>query len=88
MPYVPSLALRLAMVAAGDLDAMLVKANSHDWDIAAADLILSEAGGVLLDAAGGRPELATRDPSHRELVAGSQEAARLLLPAIGVDALR
>jgi len=83
MPYVPSLALRLAMIASGDLDATLVKANSHDWDIAAADLILAEAGGVILDAKGERPRLAEADPGHGELVAGGVEAARWLLPAIG-----
>jgi NADH-quinone oxidoreductase subunit B len=44
--YIPSLAYRLAMVAEGSLDASFVKPNSHDWDLAAADLILGEAGGV------------------------------------------
>lgn len=44
MPYVPSLALRLAMVAQGKLDATLVKPKSAFWDIAAADVILNEAG--------------------------------------------
>jgi myo-inositol-1(or 4)-monophosphatase len=47
LPKIPSLALRIAKVAAGALDAALVSANSHDWDIAAADLILEEAGGRL-----------------------------------------
>ena len=40
------------MVADGSLDASFVKPNSHDWDLAAADLILREAGGSLLDAGG------------------------------------
>ncbi len=88
MPYVPSLALRLAMIASGDLDATLVKANSHDWDIAAADLILAEAGGVILDPRGERPRLADADPGHGELVAGGAEAARRLLPAIGEETRR
>ncbi|WP_411033235.1 3'(2'),5'-bisphosphate nucleotidase CysQ [Shinella sp. BYT-45] len=46
--HVPSLAYRLAMVADGRIDATLVKRNSHDWDLAAADLILSRAGGSLV----------------------------------------
>jgi myo-inositol-1(or 4)-monophosphatase len=45
--HVPSLAYRLAMVADGRIDATLVKRNSHDWDLAAADLILARAGGGL-----------------------------------------
>jgi myo-inositol-1(or 4)-monophosphatase len=47
LPKIPSLALRITKVAAGVLDAGLVSANSHDWDIAAADLIVDEAGGRL-----------------------------------------
>ena len=46
--HVPSLAYRLAMLADGRIDATLVKRNSHDWDLAAADLILSRAGGALV----------------------------------------
>jgi myo-inositol-1(or 4)-monophosphatase len=46
-PRVPSLALRIARVASGELDAAFASENAHDWDIAAADLILHEAGGVL-----------------------------------------
>ena len=52
--HVPSLAYRLAMVADGRIDGTLVKKNSHDWDLAAADLILSEAGGQLVGL-DGRP---------------------------------
>ena len=44
---IPSLAWRFAGVAAGRFDAALASGNSHDWDIAAADIILHEAGGVL-----------------------------------------
>lgn len=70
-PYVPSLAYRLAMVAAGRIDASFVKQNAHDWDIAAADLILTEAGGLLLEASGSRPSLAGPQPRRGALVAGS-----------------
>ena len=51
-PRIPSLALRLARVAGGALDVGLASANSHDWDVAAADIILSEAGALLTDAHG------------------------------------
>ncbi len=45
----PSLAYRLACVAAGRIEIGLAGANSHDWDIAAADVILREAGAGLLE---------------------------------------
>lgn len=47
VPFIPSLAYRMAMVANGQLDGTFARANSHDWDIAAADLILREAGAGL-----------------------------------------
>lgn len=49
---IPSLALRLVRAADATLDAALASEGAHDWDIAAADLILSEAGGVLIGADG------------------------------------
>jgi myo-inositol-1(or 4)-monophosphatase len=69
--YIPSLAYRLAMVASGRIDATFIKANSHDWDLAAADLILSEAGGAVLDRQGETPFYAGRETRHGTLVAGS-----------------
>ncbi|GHC67930.1 3'(2'),5'-bisphosphate nucleotidase CysQ [Limoniibacter endophyticus] len=71
--HVPSLAYRLAMVARGAIDATFVKANSHDWDLAAADLILREAGGAVIDPWGEPLALAGADPRHGALAAGSGE---------------
>ncbi len=51
-PKVHSLALRLARVAHGELDAAFASPGSHDWDLAAADLLVHEAGGVLTDFVG------------------------------------
>ena len=42
-----SIAYRMALVAAGQFDAMLALSAKHDWDLAAADIIVSEAGGVV-----------------------------------------
>jgi myo-inositol-1(or 4)-monophosphatase len=39
--------LRLARVADGTLDAALASSTAHDWDLAAADLLVHEAGGAL-----------------------------------------
>ena len=69
--YIPSLAYRLAMIANGSLDATFVKPDAHDWDIAAADLILHEAGGRLLDSQGRRPRFGGEATRHGALCAGS-----------------
>jgi myo-inositol-1(or 4)-monophosphatase len=53
MPRLRSLALRLAHVAQGAFDAAIVGGNSHDWDLAAADLLVHEAGGALTPFGGG-----------------------------------
>jgi myo-inositol-1(or 4)-monophosphatase len=47
-----SLALRLARVADGTLDAAFAGHGSHDWDLAAADLLVHEARGMLTTAGG------------------------------------
>ncbi len=51
-PKVHSLALRLARVAQGAIDAAFASRGSHDWDLAAADLLVHEAGGALTDFTG------------------------------------
>jgi myo-inositol-1(or 4)-monophosphatase len=81
LPKVPSLALRLARVAEGSIDVGLVSSNSHDWDIAAADLILHEAGALLTDFSGDAPIYNKPRPRHGEMVA---VASRLHPRAIGV----
>ena len=69
--HVSSLAYRIAMVADGRLDGTLVKPDSHDWDLAAADLILRNAGGALLDRKGAPIRYNGADVSHGLLIAGS-----------------
>ena len=68
-PRIPSLAYRLVQVACGALDAGLASTDACDWDIAAADLILHEAGGCLSDQAGGALMYNGPDPRHGVLVA-------------------
>ena len=43
-----SIAYRVALVAAGRFDAMVSLTTKRDWDMAAADIVLSEAGGQLV----------------------------------------
>lgn len=49
----PSLAYRLSLVAEGRYDAMMTLRPSWEWDIAAGDLILREAGAVTSDRRAG-----------------------------------
>jgi myo-inositol-1(or 4)-monophosphatase len=42
-----SIALRMAMVARGEFDAMMALSAKHDWDLAAAEIILLEAGAAV-----------------------------------------
>jgi myo-inositol-1(or 4)-monophosphatase len=69
LPKVPSLALRLARVADGSIDVGLVSANAQDWDIAAADLILREAGARLTGLDGAVPVYNRPQPRHDEMIA-------------------
>jgi myo-inositol-1(or 4)-monophosphatase len=71
-PKIPSLAYRLAMVGSGEIEAGLASTNSHDWDIAAADLIVHEAGGRLTDLSGRRPVYNRPSPRHGVLAAAPQ----------------
>ena len=62
-PFVPSLAWRLAMVACNEVDVAFARSSARDWDLAAADLIVHEAGAVLTDA--GAAPLSYNCPSTR-----------------------
>lgn len=57
-----SIALRTAKVAAGEADAWLEGRTVNEWDLAAAALILTEAGGVITDRAGERLRFNQPDP--------------------------
>lgn len=75
-PKIASLALRVVMVASGVYDAGFTARDSHDWDLAAADLVLQEAGGLLADRNGAPLVYNKADPSHGTLTA----TARALQP--------
>jgi len=69
-PKIPSLAYRFARVAEGSLDAGLSSTNACDWDIAASDIILREAGGIVSDLEGTPPRYNRPNIRHPILVAG------------------
>ncbi|MBK9083459.1 MAG: 3'(2'),5'-bisphosphate nucleotidase CysQ [Rhizobiales bacterium] len=78
---IPSLAYRIVSVASGALDAALASRDSHDWDLAAADAILHEAGGSLTGLEGARPVYNRPDTRHAELVAAPLALRDALLDA-------
>jgi len=80
VPYIPSLAYRLALLAAGPVDGVLVRPHCHDWDIAAADLILHNSGGILTDAAGKQVVYGQNPFSHGFLIAAKQEIHGQITP--------
>jgi myo-inositol-1(or 4)-monophosphatase len=82
VPRVPSLALRLARVATGAVDGTFVAPNSHDWDLAAADLLVHEAGGAVTTLAGQSLIYNRQDPVHGALVAAGRARHELLLHLI------
>jgi myo-inositol-1(or 4)-monophosphatase len=76
-----SLAYKLALVACGRFDGYLSWRRTHDWDIAGAAVLLSEAGGTLTDA-DGRPIALNRErPVHDGLVAAGNALHQPLLQA-------
>ncbi|MBO9589298.1 3'(2'),5'-bisphosphate nucleotidase CysQ [Devosia sp.] len=80
-PMYPSLAYRLLQVATGKLDAAVVRRGSQDWDIAAAAVILKEAGQDLADVCSGFPQFNRRDVRHGALAALSDMSLKPLVHA-------
>jgi myo-inositol-1(or 4)-monophosphatase len=68
-----SLALRISRVAQGALDAAFVGGNSRDWDLAAADLLLREAGGRLTTLRGDALVYNRVEVTHEVLLAAGAE---------------
>jgi len=83
-PKVHSLALRLARVASDKLGVAFASKNSHDWDLAAADLIVHEAGGMLTTLDGQATTYNGTDVRHAALVAaGPARHAKVVAIARG-----
>jgi myo-inositol-1(or 4)-monophosphatase len=72
-PRIASLALRLCRVAEGSLDAAFAGGNSHDWDLAAAHLIVQEANGRMTALSGEGILYNCREVTHGVLVAAGRD---------------
>ncbi|MBZ8133467.1 3'(2'),5'-bisphosphate nucleotidase CysQ [Afifella sp. IM 167] len=80
--YLPSLAWRFACVADATFDAAFARPRAHDWDLAACDLLVHEAGGRLT-ALDGRPPLYNKaELRHGALAAANQRLHGDLIAAL------
>lgn len=77
--WVNSIAYRLALIAAGQADATVALSGTSEWDLAAAALLVQEAGGRITDAKGA--DLRFNQPMQRisGLVAAGPDLHALLV---------
>jgi myo-inositol-1(or 4)-monophosphatase len=61
------------------VDFAVAAENSHDWDIAAADIVLEEAGARLIDVSGERLRYNSRQVRRGALLAAPDTAAPRLI---------
>jgi myo-inositol-1(or 4)-monophosphatase len=74
-----SAAYRMALVASGEFDAMISLSRKSDWDVAAGDLIVHEAGGRVTTRQGDLLIYNREATEHASVIcAGPQLHARLL----------
>jgi myo-inositol-1(or 4)-monophosphatase len=76
-----SLAYKLALIAAGRFDGLVSLRVSHDWDLAAAVLLIGEAGGRISEAHGGPLVLNKPAIRHEGLAAAGTTALHRALVA-------
>jgi myo-inositol-1(or 4)-monophosphatase len=79
VPRVPALAYRMCLAARGLIDFAVSAENSHDWDIAASDLLLEESSARLVDASGERLRYNSRQVRRGALLAASDLGAPRLI---------
>jgi myo-inositol-1(or 4)-monophosphatase len=78
-PMPNSIAYRIALVASGRWDAAIGLQKTNDWDIAAAVLILAEAGGVASDGEGRPFTFNQHVTNHPGIVAAGASLHPLLM---------
>lgn len=78
-----SVAYRIALVACDAADAALALNSKNDWDLAAADLILHEAGGRLTSHTGKLLIYNRESPRHRSLLAAGPDLYGPLFDRVG-----
>ena len=63
-----SIAYRMALVAAGSFDAAIVLSPKHDWDMAAGDVVVREAGGIVTTRDGQSLEFGSQNTMQRSMI--------------------
>ena len=81
-PKIHSLALRMTRVAEGRIDAAFASVNAYDWDLAAADLLVHEAGGVMTNLAGELLVYNLHDPVHGAVLAAGRARHAAMLDLV------
>ena len=76
---IDAIAWKLALVACGGVDGAVALRPKSDWDIAAGDLLIREAGGAVTTPDGGALIYNRPDVRKRGLVAAGPELHRLLV---------
>lgn len=66
--FINSIAYRMVLVASGKYDATVTLSKKSDWDIAAANLIIQEAGGISTYKDGKLPEFNKKNILHPNLI--------------------
>lgn len=77
-----SVAYRFALVASGTADVAFGLNAKQDWDLAAADLIVQEAGGRVTSARGHPLSYNGADPKHRSFLAAGPALHDVLLQRV------
>jgi myo-inositol-1(or 4)-monophosphatase len=81
-PKIHSLALRMTRVAEGRIDAAFASVNAYDWDLAAADLLVHEAGGAMTNFAGEALVYNLHDPVHGAIIAAGRDRHAAMLDLV------
>jgi myo-inositol-1(or 4)-monophosphatase len=69
----------MALVAAGEFDAMISLGAKHDWDVAAGDLIVHEAGGRVTTGEGATMRYNTPQALQPDIVAAAHPLHQSLI---------
>ncbi|HZP10478.1 3'(2'),5'-bisphosphate nucleotidase CysQ [Methyloceanibacter sp.] len=77
--WVNSVAYRLALVACGEADATISLSAKSEWDLAAAAVILTEAGGIITDHKGKSHPYNSPSPRLPSLVASGPKLHPLII---------
>lgn len=77
-----SMAYRMCLVASGAADATIAFTPKSDWDVAAAALIVSEAGGIFSDIRGVAPHFDTESTKGLGVICAGPRLHALLLAAV------